>query len=144
MTHGPNYSRPPPELVDNEEEYEVEKILDSRHHGRGHALQYLVKWKGYPDLDNKWVNKRNVHTPEVIREFQNRNSTKEMHISQGLTSKSTIPLHLFRCITHSTLPMSDAVNTYYLRTPACIFRAELNSGLITLNEARELCAKKYV
>ena len=28
--HGENYQRPPPELVDNEEEFEVEAILDSR------------------------------------------------------------------------------------------------------------------
>ncbi len=27
--HSPNYSRLPPDLVDNEEEYKVEKILDS-------------------------------------------------------------------------------------------------------------------
>ncbi len=30
ITHGPNYSRPPPDLIDKEEEYEIEKILDSR------------------------------------------------------------------------------------------------------------------
>ena len=29
-THVPNYQRPPPDLVDREEEYEVKKILDSR------------------------------------------------------------------------------------------------------------------
>ena len=34
ITHGTNYLRPPPDLIDNEEEYEVEKILDSRIFGR--------------------------------------------------------------------------------------------------------------
>ena len=29
-THGPIYQRPPPDLVNREEEYEVEKILDSQ------------------------------------------------------------------------------------------------------------------
>jgi hypothetical protein len=28
--HGPNYMRPPPDLIDGEEEYEVESILKSR------------------------------------------------------------------------------------------------------------------
>ena len=51
-THGPNYQCPPPDLVDREEEYEVEKILDSQHFGRRQKLQYLVKWKGYPDSEN--------------------------------------------------------------------------------------------
>ena len=57
ITHGANYQRPPPDLVDNAEEYEVEKILDSRLFGRRWRLQYLVKWKGYPDSDNMWVDK---------------------------------------------------------------------------------------
>ena len=39
--------------------------------------------------------------------------------------------------------MSD-VNVYYLGSPKCIFGAELDSGLITLDKAHELCAKKYV
>jgi hypothetical protein len=32
--HGPNFTRPTPELIDGEEEYSVEKILDSWHFGR--------------------------------------------------------------------------------------------------------------
>ena len=46
--HGPNFTQPPPDLVDGEEEYEVEKIIDSKHKGRGRKLHYLIKWKGYP------------------------------------------------------------------------------------------------
>ncbi len=79
--HGSNYSRPAPDLVDNEEEYEIEKILDSWQFGRGRKKQYLVKWKGYPDSDNEWVDRRNVHAPEAIREFENQNSAVKVHIS---------------------------------------------------------------
>ncbi len=143
--HGSNYSRPAPDLVDNKEEYKVKKILDSRQFGRTCRRQYLIKWKGYPDSDNKWVDKRNIHAPEVIREFENRNSATRTHIRQGGTSKSLTP-HPLR----STAPltklisfMSD-VNRYYLGSPECIFRVELESGLITASEARELCAKKYI
>ena len=53
--HGENYSRPAPEMIDDQEEYVVEWIIDSRRHGRGRKLQYLVKWEGYPDSDNQWV-----------------------------------------------------------------------------------------
>jgi hypothetical protein len=38
----------PPIIVDNEEEYEVEEILDFRR--RRNQLQYLVKWTGYHEL----------------------------------------------------------------------------------------------
>jgi len=69
--HGSNYSRPVPDLVDNEEEYKVEKILDSRQFGRRCKKQYLIKWKGYPDSDNEWVDKKDVHAPDAIREFEN-------------------------------------------------------------------------
>src|SRR5258708_5234596 len=30
-THGPNYSRPPPDLIEGEEEYEVERVINHRH-----------------------------------------------------------------------------------------------------------------
>jgi len=51
--HRPNYSRLPPDLVNNDEEYKVKKNLDSRCIGRRCKLQYLIKWKGYPDSDNE-------------------------------------------------------------------------------------------
>ena len=41
---------PPPDIVDGEEEYEVEEILDSRIYRK--KLQYLVKWKGYGHGEN--------------------------------------------------------------------------------------------
>jgi hypothetical protein len=31
--HGPNFSRPPPDLIDGEEEYEVERIISHQRHG---------------------------------------------------------------------------------------------------------------
>jgi len=43
---------PPPELIDGEEEYLVEEILDSRMFQR--RLQYLVKWEGYGVEGNSW------------------------------------------------------------------------------------------
>ena len=80
ITHGANYLRPPPELVDNEEEYEVEKILDSRQFGRRKRLQYLVKWKGYPDSDNMWVDKDDVFAEDKVREFKVSNPDARTHI----------------------------------------------------------------
>ena len=82
LTHGPNYQRPPPELVEGEEEYEVEKVLDQRHFGRRRKLQYLVKWKGYPNSENQWVDSTDVFADEAIREFQNSNSASSIHKSK--------------------------------------------------------------
>ncbi|PFH45058.1 hypothetical protein AMATHDRAFT_112733, partial [Amanita thiersii Skay4041] len=39
--------KPPPELKDGDEEWEVEEVMDSRVR-RGGRLEFLVKWKGAP------------------------------------------------------------------------------------------------
>ena len=37
---------------DREEEYKVERIIDSRYKGK--CLEYLVHWKGWSDSDRTW------------------------------------------------------------------------------------------
>src|ERR1700744_5422927 len=58
--HGPNYTRPVPDLIDGQEEYEIEKVINSRYYGRRRKLQFLVRWNGSPDSDNEWFAKENV------------------------------------------------------------------------------------
>jgi hypothetical protein len=73
-THGANYQRPLPDLIEGVEEYEVERVLDSRRYGRRRKLQYLIAWKGYPDSDNQWVNWDDAEgAQEAIREFKRSN-----------------------------------------------------------------------
>ncbi len=142
--HGSNYSRPPPDLIDNDEEYEVEKILDTRQFGKRRKKQYLVKWKGYPDSENEWVDHKDVHAPEAIRDFENSRTTLKGHIRTGTMGEYPItPLTTPMTTTH-TSSMSNDTNTYYLGSPERIFGAKLDTQLITLDEARELCAKKYI
>jgi len=63
---------PPPELVDGEEEYVVEKILNSRMFRW--KLQYLVKWEGYGIEGNTWEYSENLnHAPEKVTEFHTKN-----------------------------------------------------------------------
>ena len=68
--HGPNYARPPPDLIGEEEQYEVERILDEHNYGRWKKKQYLVKWKGYLDSDNQWLDAKDMgNAQELIAEF---------------------------------------------------------------------------
>ena len=81
ITHGANYQRPPRDLIDGVEEFEVERVLDSRRHGRGRKLQYLIKWKGYPDSDNQWVNWDDAkESVDAIWDFKRLNPDREIHI----------------------------------------------------------------
>jgi hypothetical protein len=89
--HGANYDKPPPDLIDGEEEYEVEQIMASRRFGRGHKLQYLVKWKGYPDAENQWVAKEDIFAEEAIREFHDLNSDSNVHIRRAQTDSNNYP-----------------------------------------------------
>jgi hypothetical protein len=68
--HGPNFTRPPPDLIDGEEEYEVEKILDMKQKGQGRKTHYLIKWKGYPTSDNSWEPAENVQAKDLIKEYK--------------------------------------------------------------------------
>jgi hypothetical protein len=62
---------PPPVELSTGEEYEVDRILDSRlRRGR---LQYLVLWKGYPLSDATWEPVTHLqNAPEAIRTFHHR------------------------------------------------------------------------
>lgn len=61
---------PPPVIVENENEWEVEEILDSRLFYR--RLQYRVKWKGYPP-DDTWYNADGFdNASELVRLFHQR------------------------------------------------------------------------
>jgi hypothetical protein len=89
IMHGPNFTWPAPELIDGEEEYSVEKILDSRKFGRRWQLQYLVKWEGYLDSDNMWVDKDDVFAEDKVREFKASNPEAETHIRNSVVAKSS-------------------------------------------------------
>ena len=64
--------RPPPTIIDNEPEYEVEKILQKRvrKYGKGSRVEYLIHWKGYPSEEDTWEPLRELtHCDELIQEF---------------------------------------------------------------------------
>jgi hypothetical protein len=67
--------RPPPAMIDGQEEYEVEEIVDKRirksRTGKTQSVEYLVKWKGYPSCDNTWEPLSNLtNAKEAIEEYE--------------------------------------------------------------------------
>ena len=74
--------RPPPNLVGDHLEYEVEGILKCRNHKRK-GKGYLVKWRGYHEKEATWVAAKDmVHTMEIVERFEKtraRGSKKRKH-----------------------------------------------------------------
>ena len=69
--HGTTDTRPPPDLIEGEQEYEVEALLAHRKF-RG-RLQYLVKWKGYDNSENTWEPESNLtHMEDLLSEYKER------------------------------------------------------------------------
>ena len=52
-----------------EDEYVVEKVLKKRIR-KGH-VEYLLKWKGYPDSENTWEREENIFCLDLLVEFEN-------------------------------------------------------------------------
>ncbi|CEP07157.1 hypothetical protein [Parasitella parasitica] len=71
---------PPPIIVNSNEEYEVEKVLDSRLYRN--KLQYKVKWKGYDDpSEDTWEPEENLENAALaIEEFHNEFPNKPKKI----------------------------------------------------------------
>jgi transposase InsO family protein len=69
--HGPNHPEPPPDILNGEEHYEVEAILD--HKGVGRRRLYYLKWKGYSDKDNSWEPETGLDNAKaLLRRYKKR------------------------------------------------------------------------
>ena len=77
---------PPPVMVNNQKEYMVNQILDSRL-SRG-KLQYLIDWKGYPPSERCWVDSTDIHAAAKLRDFHMRYPQKPNPTTLQLSGKA--------------------------------------------------------
>ena len=66
-------------MVDSNEQYEVEEVLDNCIFQQ--KLQFLVAWKGYGYEENSWLNETNVDMPELVQQFYRSNPGAPRHIN---------------------------------------------------------------
>jgi Chromo (CHRromatin Organisation MOdifier) domain len=115
--YGRALTKPPPDLIAGQEEWEVENVLASRHLGHWKKLQYLIRWKGFSEAHDSWEppeNLENAH--EAIRDFYHTNPQAIRHIAfkeQAMNTPSS---------SYSPLPNLDELitsfNKLYISMPS--------------------------
>ena len=72
-------ARPPPEIIDGEEEYEAELILDDKI--RNNRREYLIKWKDWPREDASWEPESNLeHCQDLLRQYKQAKRRKSTRV----------------------------------------------------------------
>jgi transposase InsO family protein len=96
---------PEPVVVDNDLEYEVEAILDSRKYRN--QLQYLVKWRGYDTGHNSWEPSTNlVHSAELVKVFHSTHPAAPRRLAASIFA--TLPWQ--KCTVFTTTPHAQIGN----------------------------------
>jgi hypothetical protein len=100
----------------------VEQIRSHQTWGRSKTLQYLIKWKGYPESDNTWENADQIHAPELIKLYHQavtRQGLKAWRIQLGKKHPLIVtPLRLHAArLCSVTNSSSSAVTTVYSSLP---------------------------
>ena len=100
----PNFSLPPPDIIEGEPEWEVEDILASKmFHNK---LRYLVKWKGWPSSDNSWEPRENLeNSPELLEEFHKKHSNAPT--LQRVVRKGRKKRYGIKALTEGGLPVRE-------------------------------------
>ena len=77
--HGPNYEKPTPEIVNDEEgHYKTEDILMAQPTRNRKSTQYLIKWKGYPASENSWLPEKELtNAKELLNQFKQKHNSRQ-------------------------------------------------------------------
>jgi hypothetical protein len=117
IEHGENYLRPPLDLIGGKEQYKVEAIKSHWHHGKQKQLQYLIKWKGYPESDNTWEPAANLQAPQLLKEYHHQCPLENIRIVRVQSSKAQLPSWLLpttHTATISLTPLHPGSNSRHL------------------------------
>ncbi len=105
--HSLNFTHPPPDLIDEEDKYKVEWIVTHQQFRRLKKLQYLIKWKGYPESNNTWEPADQVHAPLIVKHYQSA-AKHQSAIKSTHQSVTTVTQH-----DHNMSPIPFLSSSFY-------------------------------
>jgi hypothetical protein len=118
LWHGNNVNRiqpppPAPVIIEDQEQYKIKTILDSRKWDQG--LQYLVRWKGYNKSHNQWLSRSLLlkDAPAAVTEFH-MSKPNAPRVVSTLFWKS-IQWRLYKNLTKTVHPGVDWVKGKFTR-----------------------------
>src|SRR5882672_10493562 len=144
--HGPNFLEPPPDLINGEEEWEIEKILGHQTYRK--RKQYLIRWKGYMPAHDSWTDESGLHAPELLADYKQQlvrqilinliRSTAEIPHDQSALSRHWESTHIrtLRTEDKEAFPTSPhtgpSQRTHILQEPipSSLLRSVLNFHLL--------------
>ena len=72
--HSRNFPAPPPDLINGEEEYKIEKIIC--HCGTPSSRSFLIRWKEYSAEEDSWVPERDLkHAKSALTLYKKLHSS---------------------------------------------------------------------
>lgn len=94
--HGPNSTNPPPDVINEEEEWEVDKIQDTEWRklegSRSQALHFLVHYAGYDNSENQWRPSTEFHDDDqVVLDFYLEHPDAPSHSHKPAKTTRTRP-----------------------------------------------------
>ena len=115
--HSPNFLEPPPDIIEGEPEWEVEKILQERTFGQWKKKQYLVQWKGYSPSHDEWIPEEDLHTLDLLAEFCSSSSSIRTLKSNVSSACSLLP-PTFTHHCQTSLPVYTTMNNNSMESPS--------------------------
>ena len=77
----------------SDDERKIEYIVDKRvANGKGNKNEYLVRYVGFDDSQNKWINEQDLNCSELIEEF---NTPRCIHVKKIISVWKNKDGHLF-------------------------------------------------
>jgi hypothetical protein len=89
-THGPSYPTPVHDIIDSEEEFEIEGILN--HKVKNGKTHFLIRWKNCPHTEDSWEPEENVtHAQESLQEYWARIDHRKGRTKRSVTKTKRSP-----------------------------------------------------